>query len=259
MKGVILGDIIGSRFEFSKDRQNKSEDFELFTNKCSFTDDTVLTVATMDSILNNIPFDKSYRMWGNKYPDCSYGGSFRNWLKDEESKPYNSWGNGSAMRVSPIGVAYDDLKTVLSKAEESASVTHNHEEGIKGACATALCVYLAKYKTPKKIIKECVETYFGYNLSKTLDQIRPVYFFNESCQHSVPESIICFLESNSYEDCIRKVVSLGGDTDTMGAISGGIAELYYGIEDKHILRLDKYLTDDISYVVCEFYKRYEIK
>lgn len=255
MKGSILGDIIGSRFEFSKVR-NKSEDFELFTNKCEFTDDTVLTIATMDSILNNIPFDKSYSYWGNKYPTMSYGSSFRDWLEDDIKKPYNSFGNGSAMRVSPIGMAYNDLKTVMDKAEESASVTHNHAEGIRGAEAVATCIYLARMKTPKKVIKEIIETYFEYDLNKTIQEIRLYYQFNETCQGSVPESIICFLESNSYEDSIRKVISLGGDTDTMGAITGGIAEAYYEIPDKYILKLNKYLSEEMIDIICEFYKKY---
>lgn len=255
MIGAILGDIIGSRFEFSK-VSKKSEDFELFTDKCEFTDDTVLTIATMDSILNNIPFDKSYSYWGNKYPTCSYGSRFRDWLEDDIKEPYYSYGNGSAMRVSPIGFAYNDLKTVMDKAEESAIVTHNHDEGIKGAEAVAVCVYLARNKTPKKIIKEIIETYFDYDLSRKLEDIRPYYQFNETCQGSVPESIICSLEGNSFEDCIRKAISLGGDTDTMGAIVGGIAEAYYGIPIELTIKMISYLPEEMLDIICKFYDKY---
>lgn len=255
MIGAILGDIIGSRFEFSKVR-NKSEDFELFTDKCEFTDDTVLTIATMDSILNDIPFDKSYSYWGNKYPTCSYGSRFRDWLEEDIKEPYYSYGNGSAMRVSPIGFAYNDLKTVMDKAEESAIITHNHDEGIKGAEAVAVCIYLARHKTPKKIIKEIIETYFDYDLSRKLEDIRPYYQFNETCQGSVPESIICFLEGDGFEDCIRKAISLGGDTDTMGAIVGGIAEAYYGVSIHIFIKIYRYLPNEMILIIDKFYEKY---
>lgn len=215
MKGAFLGDIIGSRFEF---KGNKKEDFDLFTNKNYFTDDTVLTIATMDSILHNISFDISYKYWGNKYPNSGFGGMFANWLSSDNPKPYNSFGNGSAMRVSPIGWAYDDLQTVMDKAEESADVTHNHLEGEKGACSVAVCIYLARMGTPKKIIKEFIETYFNYDLNRTTQDIKVHYDFNETCQGSVPESIICFLEGNSYEEVIRKAVGLGGGMQTLKVV-----------------------------------------
>lgn len=256
MKGAFLGDIIGSRFEF---KGNKTEDFELFTKKNYFTDDTVLTVATMDSILHNIPFDESYKKWGNKYPNCGYGWMFRQWLSSEELKPYNSFGNGSAMRVSPIGWAYDDLQTVMDKSEESADVTHNHLEGEKGACSIAVCIYLSRMKTPKKIIKEFIETYFNYDLNRTTQEIKKTYRFDETCQGSVPESIICFLEGNSYEEVVRKAVGLGGDADTQGCIAGSIAEAYYGIPDKYVIKLDNYLPDEMIDIMREFYKKFKIK
>ena len=255
MLGAILGDIVGSRFEFSSLRKNKSEDFELLTKDDHFTDDTVLTIATADAILNNKPFDKTYHEWGNKYIDCGYGSRFQSWLNSNNLEPYNSFGNGSAMRVSPIGWLYNDLETVMSKAEESATVTHNHIEGIKGAEAIATCVYLARYKTPKRIIKEFVETYFEYDLNRTIKEIKPYYQFDETCQGSVPESIICFLEGNSYEDVIRKAVSLGGDTDTMACIAGSIAEAYYGMPDDLIIKIKEYLPSEMLDIIDIFKNR----
>jgi ADP-ribosylglycohydrolase len=257
MIGAILGDIIGSKFEFSKLRYNKSEEFKLFPDGIHFTDDTAMTIATADAILNNKDFAKTYQAWGNKYPDLSYGCNFRSWLSSEDPKPYNSYGNGSAMRVSPVGWLYNDLKTVFEKAEESALVTHNHDDGIKGAVSIACCIYLGRNKTPKKIIKEFIETYFEYDLSRTIEQIRPTYDFNETCQGSVPESIICFLESNSYEDAIRKAISLGGDTDTQACITGSIAEAYYGLNDLKLNcdiygKLVRYLPDDMIEIIKQF-------
>jgi ADP-ribosylglycohydrolase len=254
MLGAILGDIVGSRFEFNKIRYNKSENFNLFQKDCHFTDDTVMTIATADAILNNKDFGECYHKWGNKYPYGGYGARFASWLGSSNPQPYNSFGNGSAMRISPVGWLYNDLETVFTKAEESAIVTHNHEEGIKGAVSIACCIYLARNKTPKKIIKEFIETYFDYDLSRTIEQIRPTYDFDETCQGSVPESIICFLEGNNYEDVIRKAVSLGGDTDTQAGIAGSIAEAYYGIPDKYIIKLDDYLPDDMLNIIVQFNK-----
>lgn len=211
-----------------------------------------MTIATADAILNNKDFSKTYHEWGNLYPDKGYGYRFAQWLMSDNPEPYDSYGNGSAMRVSPVGWLYNDLTTVFEKAEESACVTHNHEEGIRGAMATAECIYLARYKTPKKIIKEFIETYFDYNLNRTIAEIRPAYQFDETCQGSVPESIICFLEGNSYEDVVRKAVSLGGDTDTQACIAGSIAEAYYGIPDKLVIKIDDYLPDDMLNIIVQF-------
>ena len=260
MLGAILGDIIGSRFEFSPLRKIKTEKFELFgveQDDCHFTDDTILTIATADSIINNKTFAETYNYWGNKYPESSYGMRFRDWLTSENKNPYNSFGNGSAMRVSPVGWLYNDLYTVLDQAEKSAIVTHNHIEGIKGASAIACAIYLARYNTPKKIIKEILETYFGYDLNKTIEMIRPTYDFNETCQGSVPESIICFLEGNNYEDVIRKAISLGGDTDTQACIAGSIAEAYYGLDDLKLNydiygKIGYYLPDDMIKIIKQF-------
>ena len=256
MLGSIIGDIVGSRFEFIN---NKSEDFELFTKECKFTDDTVMCVATMDSILNNKPFDVRYHYWGNKYPNIGYGSKFNDWLNQAKPVPYRSFGNGSAMRVSPVGWAYNNFNDVIKQAKLSASVTHNHREGVRGACAVAVCVYLARSKTPKNIIKDMIEFYFQYNLSRPLSEIKPTYKFNETCQGSVPEAITCFLEGNSYEDIIRKAVGLGGDADTLACIAGGIAEAYYGIPQGIIDKLSDYISSkdiEIASIVQEFYYKF---
>ena len=227
MLGAILGDIIGSTREY---HPIKTEEFELFPEGSYATDDSILTIATAESILEDITFQQAYLKWGNKYPNAGYGSSFQSWLRNENPKPYNSFGNGSA------------------------SVTHNHDEGIRGASAIALCVYLARLKTPKKIIKEFIETYFEYNLNRTIEQIRSTYTYDVTCQGTVPESIICFLESNSFEDAIRKAISLGGDADTMGAITGSIADAYYGIPTQLISEAYKYLDKDMKDVIEKFYR-----
>jgi ADP-ribosyl-[dinitrogen reductase] hydrolase len=257
MIGAILGDIVGSRFEFTpKGKRNKSEDFQFITSDCFFTDDTAMTIATADAILNNKDFALVYKEWGRKYPNLGYGSNFRSWLEGDSCEPYNSYGNGSAMRVSPVGWLFNDLETVMDKAEESSSVTHNHIEGIKGAVSVAVCIYLARNKTSKKIIKEFIETYFGYDLDRTIAEIRPNYRFDVSCQGSVPESIICFLESTSVVDAIRKAVSLGGDTDTQACIAGSIAEAHYNyIPICNIERVEEILPDDMNNVYEQFIKR----
>jgi len=200
MIGAVIGDIIGSRFE----KNNiKSKDFELFTKKSRYTDDTVLTIAIADCILNSKDYEKTVKKYGRNYPFAGYGGTFKKWLAGIIRGPYNSWGNGSAMRVSPIGFAFNDEKKVLDEAKKSAEITHNHEEGIKGAQAIAMCVFLARKSKTKKEIKKYVEYKFGYDLNQTIEEIRPNYKFDVSCQGSVPESIIAFMESTDFEDAIR--------------------------------------------------------
>jgi ADP-ribosylglycohydrolase len=195
--------------------------------------------------------------YGNRYPTAGYGGMFKGWLRSEDPRPYNSWGNGSAMRVSPVGWAFGTLEETLEAAKRSAEITHNHPEGIKGAQATAACIYLARTGKSKQEIKEYVESTFGYNLSRTCDEIRPVYQFDGSCQGTVPESIIAFLESDDYESAIRLTVSLGGDSDTMGAITGAIAEAYYGGVPEHIkVEVVKRLPDKFIDVMNRFYQRF---
>lgn len=251
--GAIAGDVIGSIYEF---HPTKNKDFKLFRTFQNFTDDTVMTIAVADWILTGNSLTHTMQDYGCRYPDAGYGGGFRNWLKDKDPQPYNSWGNGSAMRVSAVGFAYDTLDEVLKKAKESAEVTHNHPEGIKGAQATAAAIFLARTGSSKQKIKEYIESTFGYNLGQTCDEIRPYYQFDVSCQGSVPESIICFLESTDYEDAIRLAISMGGDADTMGAITGGIAIAYYKKMPKEIYdyAMSK-LPDDMKDVV----ERFEIR
>ncbi len=221
MIGAIAGDIIGSIYER---HPIKTRDFPLFDSRCRFTDDTVLTLGVANAILTGRSYQESMREMGRKYPDAGYGGSFIQWLFSDNPQPYNSWGNGSAMRVSPVGFAFNTEEKVLTEAEKSAEITHNHPEGIKGAQATALSIFLARTGHKKDLIRSEIIQRFGYDLDRTADNIRPAYSFDISCQGTVPEAIISFLDSDSYEDAIRNAVSLGGDSDTLACITGGIAE-----------------------------------
>ena len=225
MLGAIAGDIIGSVYEALP---IKTTDFPLFHPFCRFTDDTVLTVALADSLLHGVPFVGLLKQYFRAYPHVGYGGSFYEWAQSEDSRPYNSWGNGSAMRVSPVGFAFATLDDVLSQAKRSAEVTHDHPEGIKGAQAVASAVFLARTGQSKEQIKSYVERTFGYNLDIPLDEIRPTYEFEVSCQKSVPQAIRAFLESDDFEDAVRKAISLGGDSDTIACMAGGIAQAFYG-------------------------------
>ena len=225
MIGAIAGDMLGSLYERYP---IKHKDFDLLVS--GFTDDTVLTVAVADAILSGGDFAEFIKRYAQFYPHAGYGGTFRKWMWNWENKPYNSFGNGSAMRVSPVGFAFNTASDVLNYAKRSAEVTHNHPEGIKGAQATALAIFLARKGKTKANIQEEISTRFGYDLDKNLDAIRPNYRFDVSCQGSVPESIIAFLESSSYVDAVKNAISLGGDADTMACIAGGIAQAYY----KHI-------------------------
>jgi len=245
MIGAIAGDIIGSVYELAN---LKSMDFELFCPDCTFTDDTVLTVALADSILSGETYEKKLRDYYHLYPDAGYGNFFHGWALTPTMGPYNSFGNGSAMRVSPVGFAYHTLDEVLAESRRSAAVTHNHPEGIKGAQAVAAAIFLARTGKTQAQIKEYVEATFGYDLSKSLDEIRPGYYFDETCQGSVPQAIIAFLESTGFEDAIRKAVSIGGDSDTIACITGGIAQAYYKgvpreIEERVYRILDQRLLD----------------
>jgi ADP-ribosylglycohydrolase len=250
MKGAIIGDIIGSRFE--KDNI-KTKTFELFTEKSRFTDDTVLTVAIADAILNKKDYAETVRAYSLAYPMAGYGKTFKKWMVGTISGPYNSWGNGSAMRVSPVGLLYDDETTILKEAKKSAAITHNHEEGIKGAQAVAMAVFLARKGKPKQAIKTYVEQQFGYDLSRTIDEIRPNYTFDVSCQGSVPEAIIAFLESEGFEDAIRIAISIGGDSDTIASMSGAIAEAFYGeIPTELINKMNEYLPEGFKVILENF-------
>jgi len=225
--GAVIGDVIGSVFEWNN---IKTTDFDLLNPKCDFTDDSVLTIAVADCILNKKDFAKTIWEYGRKYRGRGYGGSFRNWLQEDKLKPYGSYGNGSAMRASAVGFAFNDIETVLEVAKQSAEVTHNHPEGIKGAQATATAILLARQGKSKNEIKDYITKTFKYSLDFTLDEIRPTYKFDVTCQGSVPQAIVAFLESSDFESSIRLAISIGGDSDTIACITGGIASAFY----KHI-------------------------
>lgn len=237
MIGAILGDIIGSPYEFN--RGNKSKVFPLFSKKSTYTDDTVMTLAVGMTFLDAQPdasddwilrlLANRMRLFGKMYPDAGYGGMFHQWLRNPDCGAYNSFGNGSAMRVSSVAWLYNDLDAVRHAARLSAEITHNHPEGIKGAEATASAIFLARTGSSKADIKEYIEHEFGYDLSRTCDEIRPNYYHTETCMETVPEAITAFLKGDSFEDVIRTAVSLGGDCDTLTAIAGSVAEGFYGV------------------------------
>lgn len=257
MIGAIAGDIIGSVYEHAP---IKTKSFPLFHPRACFTDDTVLTVAVARAILEGKTYRSSIRNIGRRYPHAGYGGSFIQWLLAEDARPYNSWGNGSAMRVSSVGFAYDDEATVLREAEASAAITHDHPEGIKGAQATALAILLARRKTTKSGIRNEIARRFGYDLNRCIDEIRPAYTFDISCQGTVPEAIIAFLESTSWEDAVRNAVSLGGDSDTLACITGGIAEAWYGGIPRRVeSQVLATLPDDLAGIVGRFRSRFASK
>jgi len=233
MIGAIAGDIIGSVYER---RPIKTKDFPLFDESCRFTDDTVLTVAVADAVIKGGSYLDSVRRFGRRYPRAGYGGTFYQWLHQDNPHPYNSWGNGSAMRVSPVGFAFTSEEEVFLQSRMSAEITHNHPEGIKGAQATALAVFLARTGSGKDTIRSRIASEFGYNLNRSIDDIRPSYSFDISCQGTVPEAVVAFLDSVSYEDAVRNAISLGGDSDTLGCITGGIAEAFYGSVSEEILK-----------------------
>lgn len=250
LMGTICGDIIGSWYEFAP---TKRYDFKLFTETSKFTDDTVCTIGIADALINKLPFDLRLRYWCKRYPRAGYGGMFSSWIYSFINEPYNSWGNGSAMRVSPIGAYADTLDNCLFLAKQSAEITHNHPEGIKGAQAVASAIFFALHRCDKSEIKNYIENKFGYNLSRRYQDIKPYYSFQVSCQKSVPESIIAFIESTDYESTIRLAVAYGGDADTMAAIAGGIAAAYYGEIPTSIMdKCREILSDDIISVIDYF-------
>ena len=263
MYGAILGDIIGSPYEF--DRGNKTKDFPLFSKRSEFTDDTVMTVAVADAFLPVQPETEEetvrqrlvmkMQKYGRLYPHAGYGGQFCRWLRDRHPQPYNSWGNGSAMRVSSVGWMFGDLETVRRMARLSAEVTHNHPEGIKGAEAVASAIFLARTGSTKAEIKAYIEENFHYDLSRTCDEIRPQYYHVESCQETVPEAITAFLEGQSFEDVIRTAVSLGGDCDTLTCIAGSMAEAFYGVPGAPKEDCRSRLTADLREVLQRFEQR----
>jgi ADP-ribosylglycohydrolase len=250
MLGAIAGDIIGSVYEHDP---IKTTEFPLFDHYSRFTDDTVLTIAVAYAILEKMDYTTSLKYFGRKYPDAGYGMFFYRWMFASRSEPYNSWGNGSAMRVSPVGFAFDSIEQVLNEAERSAVVTHSHAEGIMGAQATALAVFLARTGSSKHEIKQEISTRFCYDLDQTLDVIRPYYSFDVSCQGTVPEAIIAFLESTDFEDAVRKAISLGGDSDTLACITGGIAQAFYkSIPQTIVTEVNKRLPFEFVSIIDKF-------
>ena len=270
MWGAIIGDIVGSRFEFNRNNI-KTKEFDFFGEGCRFTDDTILTVATAVTLTTKTDSDQygsnfkkctpeeyalSYKYYGNRYTDGGYGTFFRRWLTLPELTKNNSFGNGSAMRVSPIGFAFEFLDDVLEEAKKSCEYTHSHEEGIKGAQAVAAAIHIAlkEGSVSKGIIRKYIESNFGYNLNRTLDEIRPNYRMDETCQGSVPEAIIAFLESDDFESAIRGAISIGGDSDTIAAITGSIAEAFYGTPPSRMIKqASKYLDKDLLIDIHNFY------
>lgn len=254
MIGAIAGDIIGSVYEHYN---VKTTGFALFSPNSSFTDDTVLTVAVADCILHSKDYAPSLRDYGRRYPNRGYGGTFYHWLHSDTMGPYGSFGNGSAMRVSPVGFAFDTTEEVVAEAKRSAEVTHNHPEGIKGAQSVAAAVFMCRTGATKEEIRSYLETVFGYDLNRTLDHIRPVYSFDVTCQGSVPEAIIAFLESTDYEDAVRKAISLGGDSDTIACITGGIAQAYYKhMPDYIVQEVRQLLAPELLDIVDEFNQKF---
>jgi ADP-ribosylglycohydrolase len=257
MLGAIAGDVIGSVHEGAR---TKTKDFPLFTAGSRFTDDTVLTVAVAECLLRGRDYVDAFHDYVDAYPAAGYGGTFLSWAFERRREPYNSWGNGSAMRVSPVAYVSATLEETLTAAGRCAEVTHNHEHGIRGAQATAAAVFLARTGASKEQIRTYSEEEFGYYLDETLDELRPTYHFDVSCQGSVPQAILAFLESTGFEDAIRNAISLGGDADTMACIAGAIAEPYYGgvptdIAAPVLARLD----DRLRNVLAEFRQRFGMR
>lgn len=267
MLGAIIGDIIGSPYEW---HNHKSKEFDLFRGRSRLTDDSVMTIAVAEALaaaekqgvgedeasVKDLLIDAMHK-WGNRYPHAGYGGRFSEWLGQREREPYNSWGNGSAMRVSPAGWLGEDMDDVRRLARWSAEVTHNHPEGVKGAEAVAAAIYLARTGSTKEEIKEYIQSQFGYDLDRTCDEIRPVYTFDVSCQGSVPEAIIAFLEAEDFEDAVRNAVSLGGDSDTIAAMAGSIAEAFFGIPERLQEKGLKYLDEEMLVVYRGFQEAME--
>ena len=262
MLGAIIGVIVGSIYEFDN---IKTKDFELFDRECFFTDDTVMSIAVAEVLLDTQPDDRenaiknkltaSMKKLGREYPYAGYGGHFAGWLRTDDTQPYNSYGNGSAMRVSAAGWLYDDMFTTRYMARLTSAVTHNHPEGIKGAEATAAAIFLARNGASKQDIREYIEKEFSYDLNFTCDEIRSTYYFNETCMNTVPQAIVAFLDGESFEDVIRTGVSIGGDTDTLCAIAGSVAEAYYGIPEDIGETAKSFLTEDLLEVVEKFYNK----
>ena len=254
MLGAIAGDIIGSLYEAHNIRHT---DFPLFPPEADFTDDTVLTVAVAEALLGEQDFRAALRRWYAKYPGRGFGGSFQIWARTPGSESYNSWGNGSAMRVSPVGWVAEDPESALELARASAAVTHNHPEGIKGAQAVALGILLARKSADRHTIRTEIETRFDYRLDHDLNWLREHYSFDVSCQGSVPQAISCFLQGKDFEDTVRKAVSIGGDSDTIAAMAGSLAEAFHGgVPDSILQPTWDRLPTDMREVIAAFQKTF---
>ena len=261
MYGAIIGDIVGSRFEF--DRGGKTREFKLFTKDCDFTDDTVMTTAVAEALMEagidageeevKNCLIKSMKKWGQAYPHAGYGARFIHWVLSKDAEPYGSYGNGSAMRVSPAGWLYDTIERTREVARWTAEVTHNHPEGVKGAESLAAAIFMARNGASMEDIDLYIREEFGYDLSRSLDDIRPTYYHVEDCMRTMPEAFECFLESESFESALRNVMYIGGDTDTLGAIAGALAEAFWGIPVSIIEEASDYIPEDIFKVVNEFH------
>ena len=261
MLGALVGDIVGAAYEF---HNTKLVDFELFPRNARFTDDSVMTLAVAKWLLEDERHSaeglvRCMQELGRKYPNAGYGGSFYRWLWEDDPQPYNSWGNGAGMRVSPVGLFATSLDEALELAEITASVSHNHPEGVKGAQAIAACVYLCNEGKAKQEIREYIEKSFGYHLDRTIAEIRPDYSFDVSCQGSVPEAIIAFLDGDSFEEVIRLAVSLGGDSDTIGAMAGAIAACMYQIPQYIVDKCREIMTPDLWEIQSRFLNMVENK
>ena len=257
MLGAIVGDVIGSPYELN---HIKSADFRLFDRGAQCTDDSVLTVATADALMSSRDYGKAYQDYFHRFSNAGYGSQFVVWANRRESRPYNSWGNGSAMRVSPVGWACDTLTDVLDEAERTAMVTHDHPDGVLGAQVVAACVFLARTDRNRGRIRQFVHEGARYPLDRSLNEIRPDYQFDPSCKGTVPIAVQAFLESTDFESAIRLAVSVGGDSDTIACISGAIAHAFYGVIPKHLLQpvLDIYLSPDLMDVCLTFCKRFKV-
>ena len=261
MIGSIIGDIVGSVYEFTPNNI-KTKQFEFFNPNGSYTDDSILTFATADWLLHGGEVAHYYSKYGEKYPwpMGGYGGGFKLWLvrsiRQQDYRPYNSCGNGSAMRVGPVGSAFDTIEEILAKAKESAECTHNHPEGIKGAQATALAIMMARHGCDKNEIRSEIEKRFEYDLQFTCEQIRPTYTWGGTCQDSVPQAIVAFLDGEDYEDSIRNAISIGGDSDTIGCITGSIAEAYFGVPADLRNSAMNYLPEEFQSIISEFENKF---
>lgn len=262
MLGAIIGDIVGSRFEWNN---IKTKDFEFFTDKCFFTDDSIMTLAIADAIIHsNNNWEKlsdfailSMRKIGQSYPNCGYGGMFMQWMYSDNPQPYNSYGNGAAMRVSPCGFAAKNFEEVVLLSKKVTEVTHNHPEGIKGAEAVSVAIFMARTNCSILDIREYINENY-YSMDFKLDEIRDTYKFNETCQNTVPQAIVAFLESTGFEDAVRNAISIGGDSDTLAAITGSIAEAYYGIPSDIQQKALRYLDEHFLKILIDFRRIYEV-